>query len=130
MATLATCLCLLLLFYAVESLERERLTRLAAILNATPIQGGSILLGKFTALGVVALAICLAVASGGIIAMLMQQTVRLDLRPFLLYWGLVLAPTLLGRTALVMALQAITQSRYTTYAVALALHYFTGYCLM
>ena len=33
---LTTCLCLLLLFYTVESLERERSTRLAAIAHATP----------------------------------------------------------------------------------------------
>ena len=31
MGILTTCLCLLLLFYTVESLERERSTRLAAI---------------------------------------------------------------------------------------------------
>ena len=38
MGTLATCACLLLMFYAVESLERERTTRLAAILQAAPIR--------------------------------------------------------------------------------------------
>ena len=46
MGTLITCLCLLLLFYTVESLERERSTRLAAIAFATPIRSGSLLLGK------------------------------------------------------------------------------------
>ncbi len=38
MGNLAVCLCLLLLFYTVESLERERSTRLAAIAYATPIR--------------------------------------------------------------------------------------------
>ena len=50
MGTLTTCLCLLLLFYTVESLERERSTRLAAIAFATPIRTGSLFLGKGVAL--------------------------------------------------------------------------------
>ena len=50
MGTLTTCICLLLLFYTVESLERERSTRLAAIAFATPIRSGSLLLGKSVAL--------------------------------------------------------------------------------
>ena len=50
MGTLTTCSCLLLLFYTVESLERERSTGLAAIAFATPIRTGSLLLGKLVAL--------------------------------------------------------------------------------
>ena len=46
MGILTGCLCLLLLFYTVESLERERSTRLAAIAYATPIRTGSLFLGK------------------------------------------------------------------------------------
>ena len=42
MGTLITCLCLLLLFYTVEALERERSTRLAAIAFATPLRSGGI----------------------------------------------------------------------------------------
>ena len=40
--------------------------------------------------------------------------------PFLLVWGLLLMPTVLLWIGLVMAFHAITQSRYTTYAVGLA----------
>ena len=72
MGALTTCVCLLLLFYAVESLERERSTRLAAIAFATPIRTGSLLLGKGIALLAVALAIAAATALGGIIALLIQ----------------------------------------------------------
>jgi ABC-type transport system involved in multi-copper enzyme maturation permease subunit len=130
MGTLVTCLSLLLLFYAVESLERERSTRLAAIAFATPIRTGSILLGKFAALAVLTLVIVLAVASGGILAILIQNKVTLDVRPLVLYWGLLLAPTILVWIAFVMAIHTVTQSRYTTYALSLALIYFTGYRLL
>src|SRR5262249_36537259 len=130
MGTLATCLCLLLLFYTVESLERERSTRLAAIAHATPIRTGSILLGKVMALGVVALVVVLAVALGGIIAMMVQGKVGLSLRPFLVYWGLLLAPTIRVWIAFVAAVHTLTQSRYATYAIALAVLFFTGYRLL
>ncbi len=125
--SLVTCLCLLLLFYAVESLERERSTRLAAIALATPIRTGSLLLGKLFALGVVALAIVGAVTLGGIIAMLIQDEVPINLRPLVVYWGLLLVPTILLWIAFVLVVHALTQSRYTTYAVALGVLIFTAY---
>ena len=130
MGTLITCLCLLLLFYAVESLERERSTRLAAIAFATPIRTGSLLLGKSIALAVVALAIVMALAVAGLIALGIQQKVGVDFRPFFLYWGLLLVPSILVWTAFVILVQTLTQNRYTTYALALPVLYFTGYRLL
>ncbi len=56
-------------------------------------------------------------ALAGVIAILIQGKVGLELRPFLLVWGLLLAPTVLVWTAFVMAVHTITQNRYTTYAL-------------
>jgi ABC-2 type transport system permease protein len=127
MGILATCLCLLLLFYTVESLERERSTRLAAIAYATPIRTSSLFLGKGMAMIAVGLAIIVTVAVAGVIALLVQWKVSLELRPFLLVWGLLLMPTVLVWTALVMVVHTVTQNRYTTYALCLAVLCFTGY---
>ena len=66
MGTLITCLCLLLLFYTVEALERERSTRLAAIAFATPVRSGAFLLGKSIALAVVAIVVVIARFRGGV----------------------------------------------------------------
>src|SRR5207245_3305762 len=46
MNTVTLLVCLLLLFYTVESLERERLTRLASVYYATPLRAASVVLGK------------------------------------------------------------------------------------
>jgi len=129
MGSLSACLCLLLLFYTVESLERERSTRLAAIAHATPIRTESLLIGKSIALLAVSLAVVLAVVIAGIITILIQHKVGLEIRPFLLVWGLLLAPTVLLWTTFVMAAHTITQNRYTTYALGLAVLIFTGYRL-
>ncbi len=130
MGTLTTCSCLLLLFYAVESLERERTTQLAAIVQPAPVRTGSILLGKVIALAMVAAAIILSVGLGGVVAILIQGKVGLAVTPFLLYWGLILLPTIVLWLAFVIAVQSLTQSRYTTYAIALAVLLFTGYRLL
>jgi hypothetical protein len=130
MGPLTTCTCLLLLFYAVESLERERTTRLAAIVQAAGIRTGSILLGKVFALAMVAGAIIAAVGVGGDIAILIQGQVGLGLSPFLVYWGLILVPTIVLWIAFALAVQSLTQSRYTTYAIALGVIFFTGYRLL
>jgi ABC-2 type transport system permease protein len=127
MGSLAVCLCLLLLFYTVESLERERSTRLAAIAYATPMRTGSLFLGKGMAVIAVGAAIILSVALAGVIALLIQRKVGLELRPFLLIWGVLLTPTAVVWISLVMAVHTITENRYTTYARCLAVLCFTGY---
>jgi ABC-2 type transport system permease protein len=127
MGTLTVCLALLLLFYTVEALERERSTRLAAIAYATPIRSPSLFLGKGLAMLAVGMVIVLAVALAGVIVLAIQRKVGLELRPFLLVWGLLLTPTIIVWIGLVMAVHAITQNRYTTYALCLAVLCFTGY---
>ena len=100
MGTLTTCLCLLLLFYTVESLERERSTRLAAIAFATPIRTGSLLLGKSIAMIAVALAIVVAVGSGrGDRARDPAKGRPGDSGRSCWYWGLLLMPSVLVWTA-------------------------------
>jgi ABC-2 type transport system permease protein len=127
MGTLVIYLCPLLLFYTVESLERERATQLAAVAYPMPIRTGSLFLGKAVAIFAVAMTIIVAVGLAGVIALLIQAKVGLGIRPLVLVWGLLLAPTFLVWTALVMAVHTITQNRYTTYAVGLAVFFFTGY---
>jgi ABC-type transport system involved in multi-copper enzyme maturation permease subunit len=127
MGLLTGWLCLLLLFYTVEALERERATRLAAIAYATPIRSGSLFLGKAVAMVAVGLTVALAVGLSGVIVLLVQHKVGLESRPFLLIWGVLLVPSVLAWTALVMALHSTTQSRYTTYALGVAVLGFTLY---
>ena len=127
MNPLVTMVCLLLLFYTVESLGRERHTRLAAISLATPVRTGSILLGKALANCLIGVAVVLAELVAAAAMLLYQGKVGLELRPFGLLWGLLLVPTLLLWTTFVMATLAITGNRYATYAIALAVLCYTGY---
>lgn len=123
-------LILLLMFYTVESIERDLGSGCAPILYATPIRTASLLFGKALANSVVGVLLVLATFIGCAIALLVQGTVGLDLGPFLLVWGLLLTPTFLLWTSFITAVRAITGQRYATYAIGLAVVFFTGYKLI
>jgi ABC-type transport system involved in multi-copper enzyme maturation permease subunit len=125
--TLTLLLCLLLLFYTTESLQRERSSGLASIAYATPLRTVSLLLGKAVANTVVALVILLAALLGCGIVMLVQGKVPFALGPFALVWGALLIPTLLLWTTFVSATFALSGNRYTTYGVGLVALSVTGY---
>ncbi|MCY2958701.1 MAG: M1 family aminopeptidase [Planctomycetota bacterium] len=119
--TIVLLLELLLLFYTVESLERERARGLDAIHGSTPTSTAAILAGKSLANSVVGVVVLLAayLASAGII--LFQGRMAPAPGPFLLLWGVLLLPTLLVWTSFVSAAWCVTRSRYGAYAVGLAL---------
>jgi ABC-2 type transport system permease protein len=124
---LTTMICLLLLFYTVESFLRERHTRLAAISLATPVRTGSLLWGKALANSLIGGVIILLELVAALCLLIYQRKVGLELRPFELMWGLLLVPTLLLWTTFVMAVLSITGNRYVTYAISLVALCFTGY---
>ncbi|QEH36323.1 ABC-2 family transporter protein [Aquisphaera giovannonii] len=126
---LVTCSCLLLLFYSVESFERERATRLAPIAFSTPVRTGSLMLGKAAAQAAVATVIIVAMGLAGYVLILVQGTVPFSIRPFLIVWGLLLLPSLAAWSCFVMAVQSLTKNRYATYAIGLASIAFTAYRL-
>lgn len=120
----------LLMFYTVESIERDMGSGSAPILYATPIPTASILFGKALANSVVGVFMVVATFLGCTIALLIQGKVGLDLGPFLLVWGLLLVPTFLVWTSFILAVRAITGQRYATYGIGLAVVAFTGYKLI
>ncbi len=127
MNTVTLLVCLLSLFYTVESMRRERNTGLSSIYFATPARTASIFAGKEIANCVVGLVVVLATMLGGVIAILIQHRVGLDLRPMFVVWGLCLLPTFIVWTAFVTLVFSITVNRYTTYAVGLGALVLTGY---
>ena len=115
---LTTLLCLLLLFYTVESLWRERRTGLAAISMATPVRTGSILLGKALANSVVGVAVVLLrVGHCGRRVLAVPGEGGIAVWPFAWSGGSCWCRRLLW-TSFVMATLALTRNRYATYGIA------------
>ncbi len=124
---ITTLICLMLLFYTVESLERERTTGFSQVLYATPLHTAALLGGKALANSVVAAVVLLASLAASAIALLVQHTVPFSFGPYILVWGLLLIPTFLAWTAFVTAVYAAVGSRYAAYSVALAVLVYTGF---
>ncbi|HEX7077612.1 MAG TPA: M1 family aminopeptidase [Candidatus Eisenbacteria bacterium] len=120
-------ICLLLLFYTVESLERERANGLSSILYATPVRTGAFLFGKALANSVVAWVVLLASLLACAIALVVQGRVPFAIGPYVLVWGLLLVPTFLAWTAFVSAVYAAVGNRYAAYALGLGALVATGY---
>jgi ABC-type transport system involved in multi-copper enzyme maturation permease subunit len=121
MNTLTLLVCMLLLFYTVESLERERARNLASIYYATPVKSPAILFGKALANSLVGVAILIATFLACVVVLLIQGKVGIQISPFLMTWGLLLVPTFIVWTSFVSAVYAFARNRYTSYAVGLAL---------
>lgn len=124
------CVCMLLMFYTAESIERERATGLAAISYSTPSRTSSFLFGKALANSAAGLLIAFATFLGCAIALLVQGTVAFDVRPFLLLWGVLLFPTFLVWTCFILAVQGMVGQRYVTYGVGLSVMALTIYLLI
>lgn len=122
-----TLVCLLLMFYIVESLERERAGGFAQILFATPLRTGAFLFGKAAANSIVAVLVLAASLLACVIALAVQHTVPFSLTPYLLVWGLLLVPTFLAWAAFVTAAYALTGNRYGAYALGLGVLIWSGF---
>ncbi|MEE8585905.1 MAG: ABC transporter permease subunit, partial [Acidobacteriota bacterium] len=132
MNALTLMVCLLLLFYTVESLQRERSTGLDSIFYATPVKSASILFGKALANSLVGAVVVTAMLAACWLAQRIQNMfygvqVPFELHPFFLSWGLLLIPTFLVWTSFVTLIQSVARNRYFTYAAGLAALIATGY---
>ena len=117
--TLSLLLCLLLMFFVVESLERERSTGAAAMIYSSPSGTAAYLMGKVAGNSLVAMGVLLAAFLGGVVTILVQGKVALDAGPYLLVWGALLLPTFLLWCFFLCAVQALTRNHYVTYGIAL-----------
>jgi ABC-type transport system involved in multi-copper enzyme maturation permease subunit len=118
--TLTLMLTLLLTFYSVESLNRERATNLSAIYYATPLRSTALLFGKTIASSLLGIAVAAAALLATWIVLLVQGDVPFDFVPFGLMWGVILVPTLILWCSFLAVTFAVTRSRYATYALAIA----------
>ncbi|MEM6703751.1 MAG: ABC transporter permease [Acidobacteriota bacterium] len=119
MNTITLLVCLLLLFYTVESLYRERATGFDSIYYATPLRTAALLIGKALANSFVGVVILLATWIACLIVLLIQGSVGIEVWPFIVTWGLLQVPTFIVWTAFVAFVLALFKGRYTTYGVAL-----------
>ncbi len=122
--------CLYLLFTVIESMQRERTTKLDSIFHASPVSGGAILLGKGLVAAVVIGVLSAACIASGLLLLLLQAGGRVEIWPLVLVFGVVLAPTFLVWTAFVTAVTAVVRSRAAALSTGLVALVLTGFHFM
>jgi ABC-2 type transport system permease protein len=127
MQFLTTLLSLLLIFYAVESMERERATGFSAVANALPIRTAAIIFGKVIALGAVGAIVGVVCLLACWIALLVQGRVGFDVLPFIIIWGGLVVPTFVAWAAFVVAAYCVTRNRFSAYGIAVGAFVYTAY---
>ena len=121
MNTLTLLLAFMLLFYMVESLERERSVRLAPIHHSTSTPSSAVLFGKAFANSLVGIVVVGLAFLGAVITQLIGGKTPIQLRPFFVTWGLLVVPTFIVWTSFVAAVHSISRNRYTCTQSALVL---------
>lgn len=114
------CAGLLLLFYAVETLHRERASGLAAIHFSTPLSTAAYLFGKVLATAAVPALLVVFVLLGSAIAQFIQGTVPFEIVPYAIVLGLLVLPSCMLWTSWLLFLFALTGNRLTTLGLAFA----------
>jgi len=127
MTFLTFALGLLLLFYTVESLERERTWEVAPLFFATPVRTGAVVAGKLLANTLVLGVALLGAFGAAALSMYGTGTVPIEVRPFLVVWGLLFLPTMIVWMAFAAMVLALTRSRFGTYGVCLAAGLLTAF---
>src|SRR5262249_5148430 len=125
--TLTLLVCMLILFYTTESLQRERSTGLGAIAYATPLRTAALITGKTLANAVLGVAVVLACLAGCLGILAFQGRLPLVLAPCRVVGGLLLVPPFPLWTAFVSAVQAVTGNRYATSTVGLTAMIVSGW---
>jgi ABC-type transport system involved in multi-copper enzyme maturation permease subunit len=107
----------MIVFYTGEAIHRDRELRIAPVLWATPVSNSVLLLSKWLATVLLTLAV---VAMGGLTAIgvqLLRAHTPVDVRPYLVTYGVILLPNILFLTALVIALNGLLRNKYVAYVV-------------
>ncbi len=110
---------LLLLFHAVESLNRERSCRLDSIHGTLPVSPIALVFGKALALTVVPLMIYVGSFLGALLSIAIDGQVPFEIGPFVLTWCAILLPSFFAFGAFGMAAYALLRERLTTWTVGL-----------
>jgi hypothetical protein len=91
------------------------------------VRTAALLSGKALANALLGAAIVLAALVGCAVVLAIQGKVAFALGPFVIVWGLLLLPTFFLWTTFVAATYAITNNRFATYAIGLAVMVITGW---
>jgi ABC-type transport system involved in multi-copper enzyme maturation permease subunit len=111
-------LAVMIVFYTGEAMHRDRELRIEPVIWATPIPNCVLLLSKWLAMVLVTLSLVLMVGLTAIVIQLLRGHTPIDVSAYLITYGVIVFPSIVFVTALVMALNVILRNKYLAYVAA------------
>jgi putative exporter of polyketide antibiotics len=107
----------MIVFYTGEAIHRDRELRIAPVLWATPVPNSVLLLSKWLATVLLTLVVVAIAGLTAIVVQLLRAPTPVDLRAYLVTYGVILLPNILFVTALVVALHGLVRNKSVAYVV-------------
>jgi len=109
----------MIVFYTGEAMHRDREVKVEPVLWSTPAPNSVLLLSKFLATIVLALALLVAVGLTAVVVQLARGHTPINFSAYLLVYGVVLVPGVVFVTALVVAFNVLLRNKYLAYVAAI-----------
>ena len=107
-------------FYTGESMYRDREVRIESVLWAMPVRNNVLLLSKFFATLALMLSLMVLVSGTAIVVQVVRGHTPIDLRAYLVIYGVILLPTVVFTTSMSIALNVLLRNKYLAYVVMVA----------
>ena len=107
-----------IVFYTGEVMHRDRELKIEPVVWAAPAPNSVLLLSKWLAMTLIALALVMVGSLTTIVTQLFRGLTPVDLSAYLLVEGIVVVPGVILLTAFALALNVLLRNKYLTYVVA------------
>ena len=109
----------LTVFYTGEAMHRDREVRVEPIVWSTPAPNSVFVLSKSLATVLLAFSLLAAVGVIAIVTQVLRGHTPVDFSPYARIYGIVVAPSIIFLTALVVAFNVVLRNKYLAYVVAI-----------
>jgi ABC-2 type transport system permease protein len=116
--TLLLFLVCIIVFYTGEAMHRDQEVKIDPVLWSTPVPNSVLLLSKWFAIALLALSLVTVVGLIGIVIQVLRGHTPIEPSAYLRIYGVVVAPSILFVTALVVGLNVLLRNKHLTYVVA------------
>jgi ABC-type transport system involved in multi-copper enzyme maturation permease subunit len=108
-------------FYIGEAMHRDRELKIEPVLWSTPAPNSVLLLSKWLAMTLLALALVVLGSVTTIVTQFVRGHTPVDLSAYVVICGVVVVPGVIFITALVVTLNVLLRNKYVTYVVAVGI---------
>lgn len=111
----------IIVFYTGESMHRDREAKIEPVVWSTPVPNSVLLVSKWLATVVLALALVITVSLTAMVVQLVRGHTPLDLPAYIIVYGVVLVPGIVFMSALVVALNVSLRNKHLAYVAIIGI---------